>query len=386
MRVLFSSTAGYGHVFPMVPLARAVQAAGHDVCWATGSGSCALVEEAGIRAVPAGQDSASLAEGRRQVLAQAAGLPHDQLASFVFPRMFGGVRTPVMLADLLPLAQEWRPDLVVHEQAELAGPIAAAVLGIPNVTHAFGGGVPADYVREAGEQVAALWEKHHLPLPPFAGCYDHLYLDICPPSVQTAALGHIATSQPLRPVPYTGSEPAHLPAGVDSHDEAPLIYVTLGTVPNEAPVLQAVVAALAPGDYRLLVTVGPQGDPAALGPQPRNVAVERFVSQTAVLPRCAAVVSHGGSGTFLAALGLGLPQVLLPQAADQFRNATACSRSGVGVWLHPDDLTADAVAAAVALVLGDPTYRNAARAVGEEIAVMPSPRAVVGRLSALAAR
>ncbi|MCY7290312.1 MAG: hypothetical protein LH624_19220 [Cryobacterium sp.] len=270
----------------------------------------------------------------------------------------------------------------MHKQAELAGPVFAAVLGIPNVTHAFRGGVPANFVREAGEQVAPLWEQHDRAVPPFAGCNDHLYLDICPPSVQTVPLQHIASIQPLRPVPYTG--PEHLAAGLERHDEQPLIYLTLGTVQNQASVLQAALAALAPGSFRLLVTVGPDGDPEALGPQPTNVTVERFVSQTAVLPLCAGVVAHGGAGTFLAALGLGLPQVLLPQAADQFRNAEACSRRGAGVALGPAEATADGVAAAVELVLSDPRYRNAARAVGDEIAAMPSPRNVLEPLIQLA--
>ncbi len=37
MRILFSSTWGFGHIFPMVPLARACAALGHDVRWATGA-------------------------------------------------------------------------------------------------------------------------------------------------------------------------------------------------------------------------------------------------------------------------------------------------------------------------------------------------------------
>ena len=84
------------------------------------------------------------------------------------------------------------------------------------------------------------------------------------------------------------------------------------------------------------MTVGPHGDPAALGPQPAHVMVERYVSQTAVLPLCAAVVSHGGSGTVFGAAGLGLPQVCLPQAADQFRNTAGVVGSGAGIGLHPD--------------------------------------------------
>ena len=35
----------------------------------------------------------------------------------------------------MPLAEEWRPDLVVHEVSELAGAIAAARTGARHVVH-----------------------------------------------------------------------------------------------------------------------------------------------------------------------------------------------------------------------------------------------------------
>lgn len=54
MRVLFSSTFGYGHVFPMFPLARAFTAAGHEVLWATSADTCELVEATGLPFAPAG--------------------------------------------------------------------------------------------------------------------------------------------------------------------------------------------------------------------------------------------------------------------------------------------------------------------------------------------
>ena len=63
------------------------------------------------------------------------------------------------------------------------------------------------------------------------------------------------------------------------------------------------------------------------------------MSQTSVLPHCTAVVSHAGSGTVLGALGTGLPQLCLPQAADQFRNAAGVSAAGAGLALHPDNAT-----------------------------------------------
>jgi UDP:flavonoid glycosyltransferase YjiC (YdhE family) len=51
------------------------------------------------------------------------------------------------------------------------------------------------------------------------------------------------------------------------------------------------------------VTVGPEGEPAALGDVPDNVRVERFVAQSAVLPLVDLIVHHGGTEAVQALLG-----------------------------------------------------------------------------------
>src|SRR5437868_5287799 len=81
---------------------------------------------------------------------------------------------------------------------------------------------------------------------------------------------------------------------IPEDDGRPLVYLTLGTVSNRVDVLQAVAAAVSALDVRLLVTVGPDVDPEALGRVPAGVRVLSWVPQAAVLPRCSAVVSHGG--------------------------------------------------------------------------------------------
>jgi hypothetical protein len=58
--------------------------------------------------------------------------------AFMFPRLFGAVRAPRMLADLLSCVRDWKPDLIVHDAAEFAGAIAAAAAAVPAVTHSFG--------------------------------------------------------------------------------------------------------------------------------------------------------------------------------------------------------------------------------------------------------
>src|SRR5207245_11564578 len=121
-----------------------------------------------------------------------------------------------------------------------------------------------------------------------------------------------------------------------------------------------VITALASLPVRVLATVGPQGDPAAVGPIPDNAAVEKYVPQSELLAHCAVVVSHAGSGTFLGALAHGVPQLCLPQSADQFLNADSGAEAGAAITLEGDALTPDAVRAAVALLPAEASSRTAA--------------------------
>jgi UDP:flavonoid glycosyltransferase YjiC (YdhE family) len=383
MRVLVTSTPGYGHVLPMVPLALALQARGHTVLWATSADACTRVRAVGLTAAEAGLTEADIAPVRADMRRSLAGLRPEELPTVVFPVLFGETRTPPMLEALLPLAREWRPDLVVHEQGELAGPLVGTLLGVPHAVHAFGGGIPASILANTSDRLATLWSQHGEQIPPYAGCYQHLYLDICPTSLQTVPLDHVGAVQAARPELWSDADPAAVPSLLPEDHGRPLVYVTLGTVSSSADVLGPAVRAVADLDVRVLATVGPGGDPAALGPQPAHVRVERWVPQVAVLAHCAAVVSHGGSGTVLAAAALGLPQVSLPQAADQFRNTTGLVRAGGGIGLHPDQATGPAIAAAVHDVQTRPELRAGAGRLRDEIAAMPAPDAVVTRLEQL---
>jgi UDP:flavonoid glycosyltransferase YjiC (YdhE family) len=277
-----------------------------------------------------------------------------------------------MLVDLLPIAEGWQPDLLVCEQGELAGPVAAARLGVPNVTHAFGRLLPAERLARAGEAMAEVWRAHGLEPRPFAGTYDHLYVDIYPPGLQSADAAHVGAAQLIRPADRIERDPA----------AEPLVYITFGTVFNHDLTLfaTALEAARELDDVRVVVTLGPGNDPAMLGPQPPKVTVSQFIPQAQLLPACVAVVSHAGSGTFLVALAAGVPQVLLPQAADQFLNAEAGASGGVGIAIAPGELSAARVHSALQRVLGDAGFRAAAQRAQAEISAMPAPEAVVEEL------
>jgi UDP:flavonoid glycosyltransferase YjiC (YdhE family) len=365
----------------MIPLARALLEQGDSVGWATAAEFCPRLVNEGFEAMPAGLGGeAGLAEFLRR-FPEVRGMPARERPPFMFPRMFGALRARPMLNDLLPIARQWKPSLIVHEAAEFAGPVAAARLGVPSVSHSFGALLPPERVMSALVHVAPLWEAHGLDARPYGGFYEHLYLDIYPKGLGSAEAAHVPFVQALRPVAFAlpGDDP--LPEWLGPDDSRPIVYVTFGTVFNtDVKLFAAVVEAIRTLAVRVIVTVGQAGNPAALGPQPANVHVARYVPQMAILRVCSVVVSHAGSGTFLAALARGLPQVCLPQAADQFGNAEACAAAGAGLAIEPGGATVESVREATARVLAEPSFRAAAQRLSQEITMMPSPDAVAGIL------
>jgi UDP:flavonoid glycosyltransferase YjiC (YdhE family) len=384
VRVLLSCLPGFGHFHPMVPLARAIGAAGHEVAFATAERFCRrVVAPAGFTAFAAGV-SPMVVDDETMRLPEVADLgPGDvwELGAHMFAR----VAAPKKVPDLVRLVDDWAPALIVHGAIDFAGPVAAARAGIPSASHGVGALQPAEFWRLSGRLVAPTWSEWGLDPDPLGGMFRLLYLDICPPSFQASDIREITVARPLRPVAFDAPPGAALPAWVESLPPRPTVYVTLGTIFNGSPgVFEALLEALRDEPFNIIVTVGENRDPAELGPQPDNVHVERYVPQSLLFPRCDAVVCHGGSGTTLAAFSNGLPVLVVPQGANQFWNADRCVELGVGRCLLEADLSAEAVRRDVRALLEEPGYRSKALQLKREIEQMPSPEATVPLLESLA--
>jgi len=303
-------------------------------------------------------------------LAQLPPLHAEQAVPEQADGILAGLAVPAVLGVVQDEVERWSPDVVVHEAAELAAPLAAARAGIPSVSHGFGEVIPAMAMRGAGEVLAPAWRDAGLEPDPWAGSYRGMHVDIYPPSLRSEPMDHVADVQACRPA-------EGVPA--DGHR----VYVSFGTLFNQPGELFR-TAALAAAEVaeEVLVTVGPGVDPAALGPLPAHVQVEAFVPQAEVLPSCAAVVCHAGSGTVLAALAHGVPLVCLPQAADQFANAHNVARRGAGEVRTGPDLDHADVRDAVERVLRSPGPRAAAAEVAAEISTMPGTDEVASAIEA----
>lgn len=377
-RVLFTCFPGYGHLNPLLPLARAYRAAGAEVQIATGPEICAEVIRQGFAALAVGPTEKEI--GRR-FRAQAPDLdlfdPMGLLAEIV-RGMFAGVGARARLADLSRACQDFRPELIVHDAVDFAAPVVAARWSVPAVTHGVTlqqfTGTLADKTLVALDE---LWREAGAPGQARA-FLDHPYLDVCPPSLAQGGPSMFPDRRPIATVARAAAEPApDLARRLDRLPHSRTVHVTLGTVVNATPgLLATLVGGAALLDVNVVATVGPGRDPAVLGKQPSSVLVDSYIPHAALLARCDAVVSHAGAGTLLTTLAHGLPSLLAPVATDQAPNAALAAAAGVAAVLRLDGLTPDTVAAALQRVLDDSTARIAARRVQEDIASMPSPEEV----------
>jgi MGT family glycosyltransferase len=393
MRVLFTVQPASGHLHPLVPVARALSEAGHEAAVCSAASFRPEVEAFGLTHLPAGLDW----------------LMSDRSTWGVFPPMpppgpdfpawvvatLADVAPGEMAPDLLALAGEWEPDLIVREGMELGGCLAAERIGIPHASVA-GNAYAAldspeiDYFTGNRLMVAEPMSRHRerLGLPPDPEVrmpFRHLHLCFTPPAWDGPG---VPRPDHTRFVRHTSTVPpgAELPGWVDRLPDRPTVLASLGTVFNKTPgVLEAIVDALAEEPVNVIVAIGPDVDPERFGPLPGHVRLEPYVPQPLLLPHCDAFVTHGGFNSVKEALGAGVPMVVVPISADQPYSAARCAAIGVARTVAPDDRSPEAIRAAVREVLDRPGYRSSAESFQAEMAALPGIDHVVGLLEELAA-
>ena len=170
-------------------------------------------------------------------------------------------------------------------------------------------------------------------------------------------------------------------------DERPLVIVSQGTLANVdlGQLLLPAMQGLAGDALQLLLTTGGR-DPALLGPSiPANAIVTEHVPFELALPRAAVLVTNGGYGSVQAALAHGVPLVVAGTGEDKAEVATRVAWSGVGINLHCNEPTAEAVATAVRKVVHEPRYRSRACLLADEMGRLDARAAIAEAVTILLA-
>jgi hypothetical protein len=198
---------------------------------------------------------------------------------------FAGWMARDRAAALVPLCEEWRPDVLVRDEMDFGAAVAAERVGIPHASVlvlAAGGFVTADLIREPLDVLRA---EHGLPPDPGLEMPTrHLVLSPFPPSFRDPADPLPGTAQGFRATRPV--DDFSRPAVLDRLSGAPVVYVTLGTIFNteSGDLFDRVIAGVREARRRRRRDHRRAVDPASLGPQPANVHVEQYVAQSLLSP------------------------------------------------------------------------------------------------------
>lgn len=419
MRVLFTTFAARSHFFAQVTVASALRTAGHEVLVASQPDLVDDIKAAGLTAAAVGpvldleqgmqQSSVNLGDDGNLGGLAMSGTRHDELtwpkALGMFTAMtsfvFQNVCPEPMVDDLVDLAVAWKPDLVVWDPLTFAAPIAATVCGAAHARLLFGPDQVArnraDFRRLLLDQPPQqrddplmdwlLWTLQRTggataDLDERAVVGDWT-IDPTPSSMRAPLNLHYV---PVRYVPYNG--PAEMPSWLRQPPTHPRrICVTLGVSLGESPdggmIAADLMAAVDGLDVEVVATLSPDLRDR-VGTLPANVRAVDFVPLNALLPSCAGIVHHGGSGTFMTALSHGVPQLIVPDMLwDSMEKAHALADSGAGVYIN--DPSAQQLRERITHLLDDPSFAAQAARVRAEIIGTPSPNDIVPVLEKLTA-
>lgn len=388
MRFLFTVQVAPSHLRPMVPLAWALTAAGHQVVVACPPNMVGGPQSLGLSAVGFGEpfDQIEMIKSR---LPAGVRSPIERWGGRVDPARYGGIGRGISMAaaarvdSLLEFARDWRPDAVIHEPTEVTGRLVAGALGIPAFRHRWG----VDTFGEEFEQ--ALRESLHDTCERLgfdsAGLTSSGALDPCPASMQ------LATADPGTPMRYVAHNGAgEVPPWTLRRGKRPRVSVTLGTITVElggVDLLKGVLEALGRLDVEVVAALRPQ-EVELVGALPDDVTVVEGLPIDLFMGTCDLAINHGGSGSVYTSVAHGIPQLVLPQLLHEFETGDALERIGAGLSLDTPEQQGDVslLGDAIGKILDDGGYLEAAGRLADENAARPAPSEVAEELVSLVAR
>lgn len=397
LNILMTPVGSRGDVLPYVGIGRALHSRGHDVTVITAEPFGAVVREAGLRFVP------HLSTQEFDWVTAHPDLWHPRRGIGLILQMVGA-RMREAYGRIADLDEPGRTVLVGHLLSlatrvyEEKHAVAAVTLGLAPSALRTLYQVPAPV---AGMDLARWpqWTKHA-----FWWLVDRILLDrsieeplnawrreLELPAVHRIFQGWVHSPQRvialfpdwfgqvqpdwpgavrLTDFPlYDQTAPDKTDPQLDRFLETgtPPIVFTAGSANRQAArfFATAVDAARCLGRRALLLTQYAQQLP---DPLPSWVLHRSYLRLSGLLPRCAAIVHHGGIGTSAQGLAAGVPQLVMPMGFDQPDNATRLARLSVGAWIGPARFTPKRVAAALDRLLQRSDVADACRRCAHRIA------------------
>lgn len=335
-KIAITTIPYWGHINVTLSFGAILLAHGHEVVWLIAKPIPGLV----------------LPDGGRLQLTNQVG---DEAVSSVLEKLDSGKSKPafegskfVMEEVLLPLGklmypglraflEEFRPDLVIHDEQTYVGALCANLLAIPFITtHAAPSGIYesteiAQIKQWYLQTITSYQQSFGLGAEPLKTRSRKLGLVFCPRDF--ARVDDVMDGQrflgPCLDVPRAYAESFDFDQ-VKSRDKKN-IMVSIGTLlTNEASnFFSCVVQALKDSDCRVIVIA----DPQLFDRWPKNFIVQSRVPHLELIKYIDLAITHGGANTVCDCIGMAIPMVVVPMAYDQYYVGDQVANNGLGLRL-----------------------------------------------------
>ncbi|WP_134729781.1 nucleotide disphospho-sugar-binding domain-containing protein [Amycolatopsis nivea] len=420
MRVMLMVLPTRARVYSMAPVGWALAAAGHEVRFVgqRNPREVASFAETGLDAMWFGDELDVARHRRLQVDGNTArqgdfriseSRPEcytDEYVRNVYEHWVDVFRwtTPDSLLDELVLfARHWQPDLVVWDPVVYAAPIVAHALGVPHLRMIDAADQTARLGAQYRDRGASRPENTSDTSPDpfvtwmsaavgrFGADYDETLrygvrtID-CHPSYLRYD-GVDVDYLPARFVPQ--DKPMPLPSWMLEHPTRPRVLLTLGssdcqTPGIEEPSIGDLLDGLADLDIEVIATAD-ASQLASVHAIPENVRAVDSAPMNELLATCSAVVHQGDGATISNAAVNGVPQLVIPGTTWSERcSAVAQAKRGNGLLVDLENATPSRVRAGVCRLLEEPSFRECAVEVRDEMLATPTLDDLVPELERMA--
>jgi vancomycin aglycone glucosyltransferase len=380
MRVLLSTWGSRGDVEPIVGLAVQLQALGAEVRVCAPPDFEALLARVGVPMVPHGRSVRELVHGERPSTPADAPRVAAELVAAHFETVAPAAEgcDALVASGLMPAGQRTIAEmlgipyvLVTLHPCPLPSPHHSP---LPRPGKPFPPGVTDNRVlwEVDADRVQALYgaplnaHRASLGLPPVDNVRDHVFTDH--PWLAADPVLAPWPGSPDLDVVQTGAwilqDERPLPADLQAFLEAgtPPVYVSMGSVRAPADVARVAIEAIRAHGCRVVVGRG-WADLAVIDDRDDCFTAGQ-VNHQALFGRVAAVVHHGGAGTTTTATMAGVPQVVVPQIADQPYWAGRVADLGIGAAHDGPTPTVESLLAALSIALTPETRARATAVAG----------------------
>lgn len=366
--LLYTSPAR-GHLYPMMDVAVAMQAAGHRVVVQTLAAERDHVRAAGVehRPIDPRVESIPLEDFRAGGLGKLTAAP-----------ACWATRAPSEVDDLRRTIDEVEADLLLVDVNSWGASATAEASGLPWASFlpyclpvpsrdapAFGPGFRPPRTalgRLRDGAVSGILERSYRPhLARLSALRADLGLGPLTSATELFTRPPLLLYRTAEPFEYPRSDwptnvrplgpglwapPGEAPGWLAALPR-PRVLVSVSTeLQEDGAIIETALEGLAGRPGSVVVTTAAL-DPATFRAPNERVRITRFLSHAEVLPHVDVVVTHGGMGTTQRALAAGVPLCVVPWGRDQKESARRVEVADAGVMLAPRRLTPARLSGAV---------------------------------------